>query len=115
MATFSSFIPNDLSGNCFCLEPLSNGPCVVHSGPLAYLHPMHTKCVKLWSKTAPPSTCPHCRKSINTESLFTWKERNIIKLKELARPIGVAIGVGAVTAVAAVAITLVLSSLITRI
>ena len=68
---FHSYNSND---NCsICLESMTGDRNVVaHDGSHGEKHPLHKECIKQCLMVK--SDCPVCRVSLNTNSLFSWKE-----------------------------------------
>lgn len=79
---YSSFDSREYSGDCtICLEPLQHKykPAVAHSEG-GDLHPLHRECAQSAARVS--SLCPLCRREIDRDSVFTWKDRCVVKLKE---------------------------------
>jgi Ring finger domain len=78
-----------------CLEGIKqkNGAVVAHNKG-GEKHPMHTLCLKTWLKKN--DLCPMCNKSCDKDSLFSLKERVIIKLHPL-QSLGKSMGLALIT------------------
>jgi hypothetical protein len=67
-------ITNPLSFDCgICKEVLDEN--VIAHDNLGIKHPFHKKCVIEWLKIN--SSCPVCRASLDTSSLFSWQDRMV--------------------------------------
>lgn len=64
-----------------CMETLKNSHAVAHTGGGDH-HPIHADCIKNWLCDIKQTTCPNCRVPVNKESLFSWKEKKIIQIKD---------------------------------
>ena len=85
--------PEEVCG--ICLQP-SGTDFVVHDGGKdnTKIHPFDVKCLKTWfAEHSDNPTCPTCRAKVNTQSLFSWKEKLVTELKNTSF-IGVTIGAG---------------------
>jgi hypothetical protein len=83
--------PEEVCG--ICLQP-SGTDFVVHDGGKdnTKIHPFDVKCLKTWfAEHSDNPTCPTCRAKVNTQSLFSWKEKLVTELKNLS-PIAMFIG-----------------------
>lgn len=71
-----------------CEQPLNNGNVVVahniHNNRDTFIHPFHRDCIKqCFENISVHFRCPYCcRKITSLDTLFTLKERTIIRLKE---------------------------------
>jgi hypothetical protein len=74
--------PEDVCG--ICLQPLGTD-CVAHDGGKnnTKIHPCDVNCLKTWLLAHPDDpTCPICRAKVNTQSLFSWKEKLVAESKK---------------------------------
>ncbi|MEI6242004.1 MAG: RING finger domain-containing protein [Chlamydiota bacterium] len=66
--------------NCaICHDFLEKSEVVVHGGNDGEKHPVHKNCIMEWVKRNP--SCPICRARVTGNSLFSWKERALIVIK----------------------------------
>ena len=75
----------------FCKEQDITQPTVAHTVPIDMaargtpgpLHEVHLECIRTWLATS--DTCPICQKQANKSTVFSWKERAIIELKNIGK------------------------------
>lgn len=95
LSVYQKIDSSNLQDDCgICRTAMKNEDVVAHSGDNGHLHPMHRKCVRAWAERLNGDTCPYCATKIDTNSLFTWKEKCVTELKCIAQDAlgGLAIG-----------------------
>lgn len=73
--------PKPITGDCgICYEPLKEN-AVIHTGENGNRHPYCKPCLTNWLRQA--ATCPSCQVALDTDSVFSWKDKAIVWLKSI--------------------------------
>ena len=81
---------NDPCG--ICLGLLKEGKVTNHDDSEGSKHPFHEDCIKSYYlniKNTATGFCPFCFKHINAGSLFSWREKVVVKIQSLASVVAI--------------------------
>ena len=85
MSTYAPFSPSHsveyVCPVCYADDTSTNPDTIAHSG-LGRLHPLHKECARAWLESQ--ERCPTCNSQIDIRTLFSWKERCVVELKNVA-------------------------------
>jgi hypothetical protein len=90
-----SFYKSFSTEDCpICLGTMEGTSVAAHTNG-GQLHPMHESCIKIWAQVK--NNCPVCQAPIQTNSLFSWKERVVLLGRDIKKDVLLGASVGLAT------------------
>lgn len=76
MSLNCSIVNRRIMGDCFCSESLQNGETIVEHNEGGEHHPVHLRCMLLWTERS--LTCPTCRRPIQITAVNSLNQRALL-------------------------------------